>query len=256
MSISDFASKVAGDVLGNPKKAVLLLYQPPAKNAAAGKVSNLAAAALTGGSGGQAGGGGVGTSKRLEVQYNPASLSLQANAEPIPFSYLLKNVDNGVPNQQIRPPAIALSVELVFDDTNLKDAFMAEKFRLSVGDAVTAGAGIVQSARGGYTVQPQTNALVAMLMRDATRLVTFQWADLSFTGEVCQVQAKYTMFSVSGKPIRSTVQLVILQRIATRAGFAYWDKAFDACFSDRLGGSGGSKSAVEKAGNLINVTGF
>ncbi|MCI8478893.1 MAG: hypothetical protein HFE97_11290 [Oscillospiraceae bacterium] len=185
----------------------------------------------------------------LEVQYNPSSLSLQANAQRVSVSYLLKNMDEGIPNQSTRPPSVTLSVQLVFDDTNVKDAFMADKLRLSAGDIITDAGAIAKAVRGEvYSVQPQTNGLVAMLMRDSTRLVTFQWADMSFTGQVCQVQARYTMFSFSGQPIRSVVDLVILQEITGSGDQRQWDAAFDKCFGDSLNGN---LTGLQKAGNAL-----
>ena len=103
----------------------------------------------------------------LQVQYNPSSLSLQANAEPIPFTYLQQNVDNGIPNQNFRPPMVVLGVELMFDAMHPQDAFMMDKARLSAGTAVSDVSGIVQNVKhGGYTVQPQTEGLVAALLRN------------------------------------------------------------------------------------------
>ena len=263
MSLASALSNVGNSLLGTNKKAVLLLHDLQSTNPAnllGGSLNSLTKSVLSGANsiGGSAfstaanalvGGGGS-----LEVQYNPSSLSINANAQAVPFSYLLKNTDNGIPNQDLRPPSITLSVQLVFDDMNVKDAFMADKFRVtSVGDIVSTGAALVKNLAGdGYSVQPETNALVAMLMKDTTRLVTFQWADMSFTGEVCQVQARYTMFSVSGQPIRSVVDLVIVQCITNSGNVSQWENAFDKSFTTSLAG----KSLLEKAGNLINITGF
>ena len=267
MSLKSAMSNIGTSLTGSVKKAVLLLHQLQTTNTGslmgAGKLSSvtknvLTSAASIGGSAfstaanALAGGGGA-----LEVQYNPSSLSLTANAQPVPFSYLLKNTDNGIPNQDLRPPSVTLNVQLVFDDMNVKDAFMAEKARLSVGDVISDVSAIVTAARGkSYSVQPQTNALVAMLMRESTRLVTFQWADMSFTGEVCQTQARYTMFSVSGQPIRSVVDLVIVQAITGSGDMTQWDNAFDKGFANSLSASTTGKSTIQKASNLINISGF
>lgn len=188
----------------------------------------------------------------MQVQYNPSSLSILANAKTIPFTYLQKNLDSGIPNQSSRPPMVVLSVELIFDAMNPKDAFMAEKYAsISTGGAISSVAGAVQ---GEYTVQPQTDGLIAALMRPSTRMVTFRWADMAFTGQLIEVQARYTMFSVSGKPIRSIVQMNIAQQVESESDLQYWDQALDKAFDS--GALDQGKSAAQTLGNLLNLDAF
>ena len=257
MSLS---STLASSAMGSVKKAYLLIHKNKdgqdvqtqdviqkadaalaASTLTAGKVT---AAVKSAGERFAQSGGHV-----MQVQYNPASLSLHANADPVAFSSLQQNIDSGIPSQNVRPPSITLSVELVFDAMNAKDAFMAEKFSLSAGGIVSSVAGAKKLASGGYTVQPQTNALLALLLRPSTRLVTFRWGDMAFTGQVTEVQADYTMFSVSGKPIRSTVRLNISQQVESSGDSRYWDTAFDKWFQ-----KSDSKSA--SLGNVLNLGGF
>lgn len=186
----------------------------------------------------------------MTVQYNPSSLSIQANAEPIPFTYLQQNIDSGIPNQNLRPPMVVLSVELYFDEMNPQDAFMLDKLRLSAGSMVSNVAAIAKNAKGGYTVQPQTNALLSTVLRPNTKLVTFAWGDMRFTGVVIEVEAEYTMFSPSGKPVRSRVQLNIAQSVESQADVKYWDDAL------ALGIAGKGKGMAQKAGNLLNLNMF
>lgn len=197
-------------------------------------------------------------SHTMQVQYNPTSLSIQASAQSIPFQMLQDNINSTIPNQQWRDPAVVLTVDLIFDDMNPVDAFMADKFMLlnggSVGNLVSIGSGIAKAAMGKvYSVQQQTNALVAAAIRDSTRNVTFKWAGMSFSGEITEVNAAYTMFSVSGRPVRSTVRLSITQQVSSVADSDYWDGAFNTAFgaAGQAGASGG-RSPANKAGNLIN----
>lgn len=190
----------------------------------------------------------------MQVQYNPSSLTIAANAQPIPFSYLQQNVDSGIPNQMIRPPMVVLSVELVFDATNPQDAFMMDKFRVSTGSVVSDVSGGVKAKQGGYTVQPQTEALMAIILRGKTRVVTFRWADMAFTGQVSEVRADYTMFSVSGKPIRSRVMMNITQQVESNADLKYWDKALDKTFE--TGNMVETKKAAQQLGSLLNLDAF
>ena len=135
--------------------------------------------------------------------------------------------DAGVPSQNTRPPSILMSVDLIFDQVNVKDAFMLEKLKVTTQDVtqLIMNKGLNKNV---YTVQPQTNAFVGMLMSEATRTVTFQWMDLNFTGEVSEVQARYTMFSTSGRPIRSIVRLSLQQKLETAQAAQKWSTAFDS----------------------------
>lgn len=198
--------------------------------------------------------------RAMVVQYNPASLSIQATAQKIPFKRMINSANAGVVAQDMREPSTTLSVTLYFDDMNPKDAFMEEKFRnplSSFGVGIEAGAALVKTLMGKhYSVQQTTNALVSLPLRDLSKQITFVWANLSFTGVVQQAQARYTMFSVSGRPIRSEINLSIVQSIPDTNESQYWVEAFDKCFKSKLAGSGGARSIGESASNILNISGF
>jgi hypothetical protein len=251
---------LSASALGSVQKAVLVIHkETDAKEVDSSQVAADTAAVLSGASDEAANASKLLSAKEvqdhaMQVQYNPASLSIQANAESIPFTYLQQNVDSGIPNQSPRPPMVVLSVELIFDAVNPSDAFMLDKLRLSAGNAVSDISGLIQAEKGGYTVQPHTNGLIAALMRPNTRMVTFRWADMAFTGQLIEVQAVYTMFSVSGKPVRSRVRMNIAQQVESSADLQYWDKALDNAFSEsnEIGGRG----KASELGNLLNLNAF
>ena len=245
--------------LGNIQKALLVIHKLDASEVDSSKVAASTEAALLGAASGMSAtsaalGGSAGKVCVMQVQYNPSSLNIQANAEAIPFTYLQKNADSNVPSQNSRPPMVVLSVELVFDAMNPKDAFMAEKFSLSTGGTVSSAAGIAKAAKGGYTVQPQTDGLIAALMRPQTRVVTFRWADMAFTGQIIEAQAQYSMFSVSGRPVRSIVRLNIAQQVESDADVQYWDKALDKGIES--GQLERGKDVGQELGNLLNLGAF
>ena len=186
----------------------------------------------------------------MQVQYNPSSLTFQANAQPVPFTYLMQNIDENVPNQNNRPPMVVLSVELIFDAMTPTDAFLMDKTRL----AETAAAGVVSAVKGGYTVQPQTDGLIAAMLRPQTRLVTFRWADMAFTGHLIEAQADYSMFSGGGRPIRSKVRVNIAQQVESGADIQYWNDALDKMFES--GGFQNLKNTAQAVGNLLNLDMF
>ena len=238
------ASKISSETVSNKTQNALSLAGPSASAALtslAMRAENLGTAGLD--------------SHVMQVQYNPSSLAIQATAESVPFSCLQQNIDAGIPNQNPRPPMVVLAVELIFDAVNPQDAFMMDKTRLSAGTIASDVSGIVQNVKhGGYTVQPQTEGLVAALMRPGTRTVTFRWADMAFTGEIFEVQAEYTMFSVSGKPIRSKVRMNIAQKVESDADFQYWDRALNEMF--KTSQTVEMKGLGQKAGNLLNLDAF
>lgn len=255
------ATTLASSALGTAKKAYLLLHKrsdiqgfntAKAVKLADEMLSQAAAVSLGNIRLPDTAGGGE-LFSRLEVQYNPSSLAIYANAESIPFSSLQQNIDNGIPNQNIRAPSIALTVDLIFDALNLPDAFMADKLRVTPDSLISDAAALTTLAKGCYSVQPQTNGLVALMLRSGTRLVTFRWGDLAFTGQVTEVKADYTMFSVSGRPIRSNVRLNIIQQVESAGDSQYWDKAFDNWFktADVSG-----KGVAQKVGNILNLGAF
>lgn len=187
-------------------------------------------------------------SEIMRVQYNPSSLSISANASTIQVKSMQQSTENTAVQQQERPPSIVLTVQLLFDAVNSKDAFMADKFRLSAGDLVSAGAAISKTVKGGYTVRPQIDGLMGMMMDMNTRSVAFVWQDMVFEGQVSDVQATYNMFNMSGNPISGSVRLSITQNLDDTS-ISNWDRALETCFSKGMSG----KNAFEKAGNLVNI---
>lgn len=253
------ASTLGAAVTGGIEKAFLVIHKLDAEKidtsraSAAAQAALQAASATTGALTGALAGAGL-NAHVLQVQYNPSSLSIQANAEAIPFTYLQQNIDSGIPNQNLRPPMVVLSVQLIFDAMNPRDAFMMDRTEVSVGGTVSGISNAVHSAKGGYTVQPQTEGLIAALMRPSTRLVTFRWGDMAFTGQMIEARAEYTMFSVSGKPIRSQIHMNIAQQVESGADISYWDDVLDDAFEKSNDVS--LKGASQKVGSLLNLDMF
>lgn len=247
MASTDFLTSVTGMPAGETGKAVLEVHEfASAETVSTYSSVSAATKAALGGISLSSGKSGMNKHKMV-VQYNPSTLVIQANAEAIPFTYLQQNIDSGIPNQQTRPPMVTLSVELYFDEMNTQDAFMLDKLRLSADSVISDVAAVAKLAKGGYTVQPQTNALLSTVLRPNTRIVTFAWGDMRFTGQVIEVEVEYMMFSPSGKPIRSRVQLNIAQAVESEADAEYWRKRLD----EGLDGKG--KNIAQKVGNLVNL---
>lgn len=187
-------------------------------------------------------------SEIMRVQYNPSSLSIRANASTIQINSVQQPGEIGAVQQQERPPSIVLSVKLLFSAVNSKDAFMADKFRLSAGDAASAGTAIAQTVKGGYSVRPQIDGLMGVIMDMDTRGVAFVWQDMVFEGQVSDLRSSYDMFNMSGNAISGSIDMSITQNL-DGASLSAWDKALDQCFTSGMVG----KNPLEKVGNFINL---
>lgn len=264
MSWRDLEDVLARNACGSIQKALLVIHgdcggqaEPPPLTAR--QASAAARRALSGGADLLASGAGAvlktaserPVSKVIQVQYNPAELTIQANAESIPFTCLQQNVDSGVPSQNIRPPMVVLSVPLYFDDMSPQDAFMAGRLNPAAGNIARDAESLRRTDSGGCSVQPQTNGLLSLLLRPGTRAVTFLWGDMAFTGHVTEAAAEYTMFSTAGRPVRSTVRLNIAQQVESGTDLKYWDDALGRMFRD--GDSVISKGPAQTAGSLLNL---
>ncbi len=146
----------------------------------------------------------------MEVQYNPTSIRMQTTTG-MQTDYSggsMGNMSNSMIVQNNVPTSTTLSVQLVFDEVNIFDAFMVNNVGSPVGSAVQAAGYFVGK---DHTVQPQIEGILSLLTMDVTRQVVFYWSKMSFRGELTGVQANYTMFNKSGDPIRGVVNLSIRQ---------------------------------------------
>lgn len=249
--LSDLGSSITGDV----KKAVLIFGTGSGSSASGSGTGGASLLRMTQEKLNQTGLTNANLldtagTRHIEVQYNPASIQFSANADSVLMRNLQNSMEEGVVNQRSRAPSVMMTVDLIFNAVNIKDSFMADKFRVSANDIVTDVASLVNA--GSYTVQPQGNGLLAAAFSESDRFVTFQWADLSFSGELTDVSVRYGMFSVSGKPVHSVVTLRILQQLAGAADDTKWNQSkFDECFSGQQ-----NRSIGQVASNIVNITGF
>lgn len=258
MSAISTLSNLGSSLTGNIQKAVLIFGTGSAAGSTAGAAAG-GSSLMTMTSQMLNRGGWNNTSlintagtRHLEVQYNPASIRFSASVDSVQMRNLQNALEEGVVNQSCRDPAVVMSVDLIFNAVNPKDSFMADKLRVSANDIVTDIATAVNSRKGGYTVQKQSNGLIASTMDETNRFVTFQWADMSFSGELTEVTVQYGMFSFSGKPVHSVVTLRITQQLMSAAEDTKWNLSkFNECFSGQQ-----TTNLGQRVGNLLNITGF
>lgn len=188
----------------------------------------------------------------LEVKYNPSKIHLYSHGG----NQMMPGPGGAGTSMQVQsaiPAMTTMQVELLFDDTSIQDAFMAEKFtNLTVGSAVTDVSGIVRNETGdGYTVQRQIEGILAMITQSETRQVVFYWGDMVYAGEVIEIGAKYTMFNPLGHPVRGTVSLTIREGSpsGTQSDDTYWSDAY----AEMLKGKSPAAKIASAMGNIINT---
>lgn len=289
-------------VTGNINKAYILLHRPemnPAEEAEAerngglGGQSGLAAAAYSlraGMNGRSSREMGISSSKLgvvngvddmlkaqanmenflpVQVQFNPSSISFQGNGGEIRRESVGGAGENEF-QQFDRPSETIMGMELIFDDTNNKDAFMMDA-ELPLLSEITSVGGLTQrieqsvtEERGMvYSVQDTTELFVAAMVQNFTRLVGFAWNKMIFWGELVGVSVSYTMFNKSGAPIRAKVTIQIRQDQAIGSQNAYateeqWEDAFEELFKTGTGnnafGIKNSKATNWLNGNFLNLS--
>lgn len=205
----------------------------------------------------------------VPVQFNPASISFQGMAGEIRRESVGGSGENQF--QQFNTPSeTTMAMELVFDDTNNKDAFMMDAELPLLSEIASVG-GLAQRLEQGvtamkgetYSVQDTAELFVAAMVQSFTRLVGFAWNKMIFWGELVGVNLKYTMFNKAGAPIRARVNIQIRQDQAIGKDAPYkteqaWEKAFHNLFDEDKGnnafGIKNSDSTNWLNGNFLNLS--
>lgn len=188
----------------------------------------------------------------LKVQFNPSELMLNASAVP-------QDKQDATTNQSrtmaVEDASLMLSVKLYFDDMDTYDAFMWDKITLGLSaqtaaNVVKMGQDVfTENGSAGHSVQTQVEALVAALRNPYTRTISFRWTDFVFTGMLNSVQANYTMFSPSGRPIRAEVGLRIQHEMDPHM-LHVWYENFKKAFGNDTSNLVKPEQGV---GNLLNL---
>lgn len=204
----------------------------------------------------------------VQVQYSPSSISFQGNGGEIRRESVGGSGENEF-QQFDRPSETIMGMELIFDDTNNKDAFMMDAELPLLSEIASVG-GLAQRIEQGvtavrgktYSVQDTTELFVAAMVQNFTRLVGFAWNKMIFWGELVGVSVSYTMFNKAGAPIRAKVSLQIRQDQAIPGQTPYateeqWEEAFNDLFESGTGnnafGIKNSDSTNWLNGNFLNL---
>ncbi len=159
---------------------------------------------------------------RFSVQFNPSEIRINGyGGEELPIQNFGANHEDGEDHSQdtdengqhhgshmaAADTRIEMSFRIIFDKVDPQDAFYSDKFTMnnvSIAKGVTKG--IMKAAgKKSNSVQPEVEALTAVVRDKNKRLAIFAWGDMSYQGIINSVNAEYTMFNINGEPIRAVV---------------------------------------------------
>ncbi|NLV86832.1 MAG: hypothetical protein GX025_06405 [Clostridiales bacterium] len=186
--------------------------------------------------------------KTFFVHFNPSQLQVYVSNLPVK----VPDVAGGPPaHNSVTKAKMSLNVTLHFDEMNVYDSFMADKFTMGLTASGAKNIAASLMSAGGkkvWSVQDEVEGLVAALRNPYTRNVSFRWAEFAFTGQLINVSAKYTMFSASGRPVRAQV-LLRIQHEMDDFHLNSWYENYDKVFSGEKSSLSG---AAQKVGNVFN----
>lgn len=200
---------------------------------------------------------GMDAARLFTVQFNPSELQFTGyGGGRVAMTDYSKPGDDAYADAM--PARIVLTVKLIFDQVDPQDAFMGDKFTgsaTSILKGVTK-AGLKLAGKKSNSVQQQVEGFVGAIRDENTRGITFAWGNLSYSGILNHVSTQYTMFNVTGEPVRGTVQLSIVCADTvkegdknTLQGLGQWQKMYDKAF---VGDSKSLVGAAQKVSNLFN----
>lgn len=190
----------------------------------------------------------------IQLQYNPSSIQVSTMKGTI----LNRGAGGGAENtyQQWKVPVqTMMSVDLIYDDMNIMDAFNMENL-VSISAVRDVGK---QMAQKEFSVRPLVEALVGAMLKSESQRVVFVWNEMAFDGSLVSVDTAYTMFNRSGEPIRAKVSIQIFQQNGseeegTQENLDYWKQAYNKLFqSNYMGGGSNAEKNWNKASNFINL---
>lgn len=160
--------------------------------------------------------------KLYSVQFNPTTIQISAHGgglvRKLNYENALGKNGNGTEAQAggivygKEATTIILTVPLLFDKCDIQDAFMFDKLNTSITEM---GKGLVKGAmtlagKKEVSVQKEVEGFIGMIRNRKTRYVTFHWGEMNYSGSVNDLDVRYTMFNVTGQPVRATVNMTIM----------------------------------------------
>lgn len=171
-------------------------------------------------------GGTPGLNKALlkisKVKYNRADKSVKLDESAV---YTME--------AEYNPSSISISSGASLD-TDTGEAYDSVKKEEKKADTQISFQLIFDSAQENETdVACVTNGLLALMTDKTLTKLEFCWGDMSIKGQLSGIQAKFTMFSEEGAPMRAVVDISLNR---DDEDDAYWDNVFDKLAGKKYGG--------------------
>ena len=154
---------------------------------------------------------------RYEVLFNPNRITLSGRgAAKVPMNDFSKGISV---TYQERQANLELRIPLIVDRTLASQVSMGVSIPgvnaslvQGVKDKVESVANWFTSGTSGDigSIQRDVEVFVAMLRNEHTRLVSFYWGNMKYTGVLTSVSSTYTMFDPQGHPTRANIDLLIM----------------------------------------------
>lgn len=185
-----------------------------------------------------AGAGMQATYNFIEVQYNPATVVISASGGTYMSMDRSGNIGSASASAVVerhQPTQKKCSFTIIIDDCEENDAF---GFSGNTSMTLSNMAGTAASAAGTllgkkHSVKEKCEALMGLVMDSHLQDMVFCYGKMVFHGQLVSCNTKYTMFNLSGNPIRAEVRMTLLQ-VADPTLYEFdmiewqnkWEKAF------------------------------
>lgn len=189
--------------------------------------------------------------KVFTVQFNPSDFQLSGSGGDYitKNDYSVQDGKDGVSGGGMEM-RITLDVKLIFDKVDPHTAFLSDR----INTAPTALGMDVERlfTEKNASVQTEVEGFIAALRSPYTRMITFAWGKMCYTGVLSGVDAQYTMFDVDGKPVRAevTLQITTADEQITPCSMGSWEQKYKAAFG---AGSFSMTGLGQKVGSLLNL---
>ncbi len=151
---------------------------------------------------------------RYEVLFNPNKITLTGRGvAQVPMYDATKGVQS---TYQTRQANLELRIPLIVDKTVSSQIQMGVDIPGVNASLVQSAESLVESAQNwlssgeSVSVQRDVEIFAAMLRNNYTRLVSFYWGDMSYTGILTSADSTYTIFDPKGHPTRANINIFIM----------------------------------------------
>ena len=189
-----------------------------------------------------------GIPKIFNVHFNPSKLKVYSSSLPVKKPDAQGGENS---NDSVTKAKMTLTVTLFFDEMNVYDSFMVDKFTMgaSVSGITNIASSIAKNTgKKTWSVRQEVEGLVGALRNPYTRNIEFRWADFVFRGQLSTVNAQYSMFSTSGEPVRAQV-LLRMQHEMDDVFLSNWYRDYD---NATMGAASALTKNAQNMGTVLN----